>query len=80
MIYYFNYGGRGIERSVSASEIRKAYRKAALRHHPDKVYYSYMLANFYPVSGRSTARIGIKMFALLTYSLIFLGWSVFSKK
>lgn len=26
----------GIERSVSASEIRKAYRKAALRHHPDK--------------------------------------------
>ncbi|KAJ6691973.1 HEAT SHOCK PROTEIN DNAJ WITH TETRATRICOPEPTIDE REPEAT-CONTAINING PROTEIN [Salix purpurea] len=27
---------RGIESSASASEVKKAYRKAALRHHPDK--------------------------------------------
>lgn len=26
----------GIERSCSAVDVRKAYRKAALRHHPDK--------------------------------------------
>ncbi|KAK8928586.1 Chaperone protein dnaJ 72 [Platanthera zijinensis] len=26
----------GIERSCSAADVRKAYRKAALRHHPDK--------------------------------------------
>uniref|UniRef100_A0A5B7BJ91 J domain-containing protein n=1 Tax=Davidia involucrata TaxID=16924 RepID=A0A5B7BJ91_DAVIN len=30
----------GLEPSVSASEIRKAYRKAALRHHPDKAAQS----------------------------------------
>jgi len=28
---------RGIEPSVSAFEIKKAYRKAALGHHPNKV-------------------------------------------
>ncbi|KAF3627148.1 hypothetical protein FXO38_21916 [Capsicum annuum] len=28
--------GWGIDSSVGASEIRKAYRKAALKHHPDK--------------------------------------------
>lgn len=30
---------RGIEPSSSAVDIKKAYRKAALRHHPDKVSY-----------------------------------------
>nr|CAB3472817.1 unnamed protein product [Digitaria exilis] len=30
----------GIEPSSSAVDIKKAYRKAALRHHPDKVLYS----------------------------------------
>lgn len=29
---------RGIEPSSTAADIKKAYRKAALRHHPDKVF------------------------------------------
>lgn len=29
---------RGVDQSAAASEIKKAYRRAALRHHPDKVY------------------------------------------
>lgn len=32
-----NLNDRGVEPSASASDIKKAYRKAALRHHPDKV-------------------------------------------
>jgi hypothetical protein len=28
---------RGVKTSDSAADIKKAYRKAALRHHPDKV-------------------------------------------
>ena len=32
---------RGIEPSSSAVDIKKAYRKAALRHHPDKVLCSF---------------------------------------
>lgn len=30
---------RGVDQSAAASEIKKAYRRAALRHHPDKVYW-----------------------------------------
>ena len=33
---------RGIEPSSSAVDIKKAYRKAALRHHPDKVLYYFL--------------------------------------
>lgn len=33
---HFNF--RGIKQSDTALEIKKAYRKAALRHHPDKVF------------------------------------------
>jgi DnaJ family protein C protein 7 len=36
----------GIEPSCSAANIKKAYRKAALRHHPDKVLYSLHLGIF----------------------------------
>lgn len=28
---------RGVESTAAAPEIKKAYRKAALKHHPDKV-------------------------------------------
>ncbi len=31
------YGILGIQRNATATEIRKAYRKAALQNHPDKV-------------------------------------------
>jgi len=41
IVYQSNYDGRGIEPSASASEVKKAYRKAALRHHPDKVSYMF---------------------------------------
>jgi DnaJ-class molecular chaperone len=41
IFYQSNYDGRGIEPSASASEVKKAYRKAALRHHPDKVSYMF---------------------------------------
>uniref|UniRef100_A0ACD5VW88 Uncharacterized protein n=1 Tax=Avena sativa TaxID=4498 RepID=A0ACD5VW88_AVESA len=36
----------GIEPSCSAADIKKAYRKAALRHHPDKVLHSLHLGIF----------------------------------
>ena len=32
---------RGIEPSSSSADIKKAYHKAALKHHPDKVLYSF---------------------------------------
>jgi len=31
----------GIEPSSSSADIKKAYHKAALKHHPDKVLYSF---------------------------------------
>lgn len=34
---YFTLCGRGVESSVSVADIKRGYRKAALRHHPDKV-------------------------------------------
>jgi hypothetical protein len=37
---------RGIEPSSSAVDIKKAYHKAALRHHPDKVLYSFSIFCF----------------------------------
>jgi DnaJ-class molecular chaperone len=36
---YVTFPFRGIEPSSSTVDIKKAYRKAALRHHPDKVMY-----------------------------------------
>lgn len=33
------YGILGITQSAADDEIKKAYRKAALRHHPDKVIH-----------------------------------------
>ena len=68
IVYQSNYDGRGIESSASASEVKKAYRKAALRHHPDKV--SYM---FYSMD----MLIIIHPFDTL---VIDVGWSVLGKK
>ncbi|WOL13677.1 hypothetical protein Cni_G22450 [Canna indica] len=37
----------GIEPSSSAADVKKAYRKAALRHHPDKVLYPIICDNIH---------------------------------
>lgn len=36
-IHVSNDDARGIKTSDTASDIKKAYRRAALKHHPDKV-------------------------------------------
>ena len=33
----YNFFVRGVKDSETASDIKKAYHKAALKHHPDKV-------------------------------------------
>lgn len=43
---FFNVSG--VDPSAPASEIKKAYRKAALKYHPDKVLIYFLLV-FYTV-------------------------------
>ena len=68
IVYQSNYDGRGIEPSASASEVKKAYRKAALRHHPDKVSYMFYFMDML---------IMIHPFDTLVVDV---GWSVLGKK
>lgn len=35
--FLYNVNTRGIKSDFTATDIKKAYRKAALKHHPDKV-------------------------------------------
>lgn len=39
---------RGVKASDTAADIKKAYRKAALRHHPDKVKLCFALMTVLP--------------------------------
>ena len=47
LYYLVSFFCRGIEPSSSAADVKKAYRKAALRHHPDKVSgHQFVFFNF----------------------------------
>lgn len=37
-----NFHVRGVKATDISSDIKKAYRKAALKHHPDKVWKCFM--------------------------------------
>lgn len=39
MVAYLLLCDRGLKGSESSAEIKKAYHKSALRHHPDKVFF-----------------------------------------
>lgn len=78
MTAYFNLNSRGIKPSDTSSDIKKAYRKAALKHHPDKVFnflnpvHSFSLIKLYSMSYVLCTSESIDFFLLMTILFSFL--------